>query len=63
MGEAGFWVATIPDFPGAFSQRKTKAEARANVRSAMRELLHARKLLASQVSPSEEPNQHFWKPE
>jgi predicted RNase H-like HicB family nuclease len=34
-GEDGFWVATIPEVTGAFSQGKTNAGARRNVISAM----------------------------
>jgi predicted RNase H-like HicB family nuclease len=40
-GEDGFWVATIPEVPGAFSQGKTQKEARANVLDAMSELMAA----------------------
>lgn len=43
--EAG-WVATIPEIPGAFSQGKTRSEARKNVLDAMRELMEARRELA-----------------
>jgi predicted RNase H-like HicB family nuclease len=45
-GEDGFWIATIPEVPGAFSQGKTKAEARENVIEAMSELMQARRELA-----------------
>jgi len=45
-GEDGFWVATIPEIPGAFSQGQTKEEARENVIDAMNELMEARKELA-----------------
>jgi predicted RNase H-like HicB family nuclease len=45
-GEDGFWIATIPEIPGAFSQGKTKAEARENVFSAMEELMEARREMA-----------------
>ena len=45
-GEDGFWIATIPEVPGAFSQGKTKAEARANVIDALYELMAARRDLA-----------------
>ena len=31
MGQDGWWIATIPEVPGAFSQGKTKDEARENV--------------------------------
>ena len=41
-GDKGWWVATIPEVPGAFSQGKTKEAARANVLDAMRELMEAR---------------------
>ncbi len=42
----GWWVATIPEFPGAFSQGKTKQEARENVLDALSELTAARRELA-----------------
>ncbi len=45
-GQDGFWIATIPEVPGAFSQGKTKAEARRNVLEAMEELMAARRELA-----------------
>ena len=45
-GEDGFWIATIPEVPGAFSQGKTKREARINVVEAMTELMAARRELA-----------------
>ncbi len=45
-GEDGFWVATIPEIPGAFSQGKTKAEAKENAISAMEELMAARRDIA-----------------
>lgn len=45
-GEDGFWIATIPEVPGAFSQGKTKKEARANAIDAMHELMAARRELA-----------------
>lgn len=45
-GEDGFWIATIPEVPGAFSQGKTKAAARKNVLSAMEELMKVRRDLA-----------------
>ncbi|MCG3130337.1 MAG: hypothetical protein FLDDKLPJ_01092 [Phycisphaerae bacterium] len=41
--EDGWWVATIPEVPGAFSQGRTKAEARANVLDALSELMAARR--------------------
>lgn len=45
-GEDGFWIATIPEVPGAFSQGRTKAEARENAIDAMTELMAARRDLA-----------------
>ena len=45
-GEDGWWIATIPEIPGAFSQGKTKAEARENAVDAMNELMVARRELA-----------------
>jgi predicted RNase H-like HicB family nuclease len=44
--EDGFWVATIPEVPGAFSQGMTKEEARKNAVEAMKELMVARRELA-----------------
>ena len=46
LGSDGWWVATIPEVPGAFSQGKTKAEARRNVLDALAELMAARRELA-----------------
>jgi predicted RNase H-like HicB family nuclease len=41
-GEDGWIVASIPEVPGAHSQGKTRAEARANVVDALRGLLELR---------------------
>lgn len=38
----GWTMASIPQVPGAFSQGRTRAEARENVADALRELLLAR---------------------
>lgn len=38
----GWIMASIPQVPGAFSQGRTRVEARENVRDALRELLVAR---------------------
>ena len=46
MGQDGWWIATIPEVPGAFSQGKTKEEARENVLDALNELMSARRELA-----------------
>jgi predicted RNase H-like HicB family nuclease len=46
LGQDGWWIATIPEVPGAFSQGKTKEEARANVLDAVSELMAARRELA-----------------
>ena len=46
MGQDGWWIATIPEVPGAFSQGKTKDEARENVLDALNELMSARRELA-----------------
>jgi predicted RNase H-like HicB family nuclease len=43
QGEDGWWVAEIPEIPGAFSQGATKQEARENVLDAMRELMEFRR--------------------
>lgn len=40
--EDGWIMASVPQVPGAFSQGRTRAEARENVRDALRELLLAR---------------------
>lgn len=50
-GKDGWWVATIPEFPGAFSQGKTKPEARENVLDALSELMAARRELALKQRP------------
>ncbi len=47
-GADGWWIATIPEVPGAFSQGRTKEEARANVLDALSELMAARRGLALQ---------------
>ncbi len=46
-GEDGWRVATIPEVPGAFSQGRTKAEARENVLDALLEIITGRRVLAS----------------
>ena len=46
VGKDGWWIATIPEVPGAFSQGRTKEEARENVLDALHELMEARRLLA-----------------
>ena len=38
----GWWIATIPEVPGAFSQGRTKGEARENPLDALSELMAAR---------------------
>lgn len=42
QGEDGWIVASIPEVPGAHSQGKTRAEARANVIDALRGILELR---------------------
>jgi predicted RNase H-like HicB family nuclease len=42
QGEDGWVVASIPEVPGAHSQGKTRAEARANVIDALRGILEVR---------------------
>ena len=55
LGDDGWWVATIPEVPGAFSQGRTKEEARENVLDALAELMAARRELAlRERSPSAE---------
>lgn len=45
-GDEGWWIATIPEVPGAFSQGRTKDEARENVLDALSELMTVRRELA-----------------
>ncbi|NLG41620.1 MAG: type II toxin-antitoxin system HicB family antitoxin [Phycisphaerae bacterium] len=45
-GENGWWISTIPEVPGAFSQGRTKDEARQNALDALTELMAARRELA-----------------
>ncbi len=45
-GDDGWWLATIPEVPGAFSQGETREEAREMVLDAMHELMLARRDLA-----------------
>jgi predicted RNase H-like HicB family nuclease len=45
-GDDGFWIATIPEIPGAFSQGKTKAQAKKNAIEAMLELMEYRRQAA-----------------
>ena len=55
QGADGWWIATIPEIPGAFSQGRTKDEARENVLDALEELMAARRELAlKESSPSAE---------
>ena len=42
-GQDGWWIATIPEVPGAFSQGRTKSEARDNALDALAELMAARR--------------------
>ncbi len=44
--DGDWWIATIPEVPGAFSQGATKEEARENVLDALNELMGARRELA-----------------
>jgi predicted RNase H-like HicB family nuclease len=46
LGQDGWWIATIPEVPGAFSQGRTREEARENVLDALNELLAARREMA-----------------
>ena len=52
QGKDGWWIATVPEFPGAFSQGKTKAEARENVLDALGELMAARREAALEERPA-----------
>ena len=49
--EHGWWIATIPEVPGAFSQGKTREAARENVIDALCELMAARRELALKEKP------------
>jgi len=40
-GEDGYWVAECPSLPGCISQGKTKEEAIANIREAIRGYIQA----------------------
>lgn len=42
-GGDGWWVATIPEIPGAFSQGRTQGEAKENAIDAANELMLARR--------------------
>jgi predicted RNase H-like HicB family nuclease len=46
QSDDGWWIATIPEIPGAFSQGRTRDEARENALDAMRELMEARREMA-----------------
>ncbi len=51
--EDGWWIATIPEVPGAFSQGRTKKLARENALDALQQLMAARRDLAmSRISPT-----------
>jgi predicted RNase H-like HicB family nuclease len=41
-GEDGWVVASVPEVPGAYSQGRTREEARTNVVDALREILSIR---------------------
>ncbi len=42
-GENGWWIASIPEIPGAVSQGKTQSEARRMVKDCARELMAFRR--------------------
>ena len=44
-GKDGMWVSSTPEVPGAFSQGKTRKEAREMVLDALNELMTARRTL------------------
>lgn len=46
QGASGWWIATIPEVPGAFAQGETRDKARENVLDALNELMAARRELA-----------------
>lgn len=45
-GEDGWWIASVAEVPGAFSQGRSKADARENMLDALEELMAARRDLA-----------------
>jgi len=45
-GESGWWIATVPEISGAFSQGQTKEEAKEMVLDLIEELMAARRELA-----------------
>ncbi|HSI71531.1 MAG TPA: type II toxin-antitoxin system HicB family antitoxin [Fimbriimonas sp.] len=47
--EEGWWIAEIPEIPGAFSQGRTRDEAREMVLDAARELADTRRTAAMGV--------------
>lgn len=51
-GEDGWIVASIPQVPGALSQGRTRAEARANVIDALRGVLELRFAEHAQLTPA-----------
>ena len=51
MGESGWWIASIPEIPGAFSQGKTRDSAKKNVIDAANELMLARRKAALKGHP------------
>jgi predicted RNase H-like HicB family nuclease len=46
QGDCGWWIATIPEIPGTFSQGKSRCSAKRNVISAANELMSARRKAA-----------------
>ncbi|MGQ0763274.1 MAG: type II toxin-antitoxin system HicB family antitoxin [Acidobacteriota bacterium] len=54
-GEDGYVVAEVPSLPGCISQKKTRAEALANIREAI--LLHENVLRDLGMSCSEQLNE------
>ncbi len=58
-GDSGWWVATIPEVPGAFSQGRTREEARENVLDALNELMTARRELALSERSSDTELEHL----
>ena len=51
-GEDGWWVAEIPQIPGALSQGRTPEEARANVLDAAETLMEYRLEQAEKAHPN-----------
>lgn len=54
----GWWAASMPAFPGAYSQGRTQAEARENLWDAVVELAKAERQLARQARQASRHHKH-----